>query len=160
MTLWRPVSLAEVIGEGKGSLPAVRRGLAAEALEDGCGVLVGERIDGDGGLVDPGVVGGEALGVGKVGRGGDAGGFGVSGIDGEELHGAALDGGVGTEGTLGIDVAAEVAVVCGVGVDEDAFGAALLGDVGLDAAEVGSVADDDDLVFDADAELGELVEVG
>ena len=151
---------AEVVGEGKGSLPAVRCGLAAEALEDRGGVFVGQGIDGDVGLVDRRVSGCEALRVGQVGSGGYARGFGVAGIDGEELHGAALDGGVGAEGTLGVDVAAEVAVVGGVGVDENAFGSALLGDVGLDTAEVGSVADDDDLVFDADAELVELVEVG
>ena len=103
---------------------------------------------------------GMRLRVGQVGGGGDAGGGGIAGIDGEELDGAALDGGVGTPGALGVDVAAEVAVVGGVGVDEDAFGAVLLGDVGLDAAEVFAVADDDDLVFDADAEFGELLEVG
>ena len=54
----------------------------------------------------------------------------------------------------------DVAVVGGVGVDEDAFGAVLLGDVDLDAAEVAAVADEDDLAFDADAEVGELLEVG
>ena len=82
---------------------------------------------------------------------------GVAGIDGEELDGAALDGGFGTVGAVGIDVAAEVAVVGGVGVDEDAFGAVLLGDVDLDAAEIAAVADEDDLVFDADAELASLL---
>ena len=61
---------------------------------------------------------------------------GIAGVDGEELDGAALDGGVRTPGAFGVDVAAEVAVVGGVGVDEDAFGAVLLGDVDLDAAEV------------------------
>ncbi len=85
---------------------------------------------------------------------------GIAGIDGKELDGAALDGGLGTPRTLGVHVAAEVAVVGGVGVDEDALGTVLLGDVGLDAAEVFAVADDDDLVFDADAEFGELLEVG
>ncbi len=146
----------------KGSAPCQSRGrlVAAEGFEDGGGVLVGERVDGDAGLVVLELVGGDALGVGQVGRGGDAGGLGVAGVDGEELDGAALDGGVGAAGALGVDVAAEVAVVGGVGVDEDAFGAVLLGDVDLDAAEVVAVADDDDLVFDADAEFGELLEVG
>ena len=101
-----------------------------------------------------------ALGVGEIGGGGDAGGLGIAGIDGQELHGAALDGGGGVVGAFGVGVAAEVAVVGGVGVDEDAFGSVLLGDVDLDAAEVGSVADEDDLAFDADAEAGELFEVG
>src|ERR1700716_4692573 len=98
--------------------------------------------------------------MGEIGWGCGAGGGGVAGVDGEELDGAALNGGVWTPRALGVDVAAEVAVVGGVGVDEDAFGAVVLGDVGLDAAEVFSVADDDDLFLDADAELGELLEVG
>ena len=149
-----------MIGEGKRALPVAGRVGAAEALEDGGGVLIGERVDGDGGLVVLELVDGDALGVGQVGRGGDAGGLGVAGIDGQELDGAALDGGVGAVGALGIDVAAEVAVVGGVGVDEDAFGAVLLGDVDLDAAEVAAVADEDDLAFDADAQLGEFFEVG
>ena len=126
----------------------------------GAASAVGERVDGDAGQVVLELVDGDAFGVGKVGGGGDAGGGGIAGVDGQELDGAALDGGVGTAGTLGIDVAAEVAVVGGVGVDEDAFGSVLLGDVDLDAAEVFAVADDDDLVFDADAEFGELLEVG
>ena len=112
------------------------------------------------GLVGLEFVDGDSFGGGKVRRGGDARGGGVAGVDGKELDGTALNGGVGTPGTFGIDVAAEVAVVGGVGVDEDALGAVLLGDVGLDAAEVFAVADDDDLVFDADAEFGELLEVG
>ena len=36
----------------------------------------------------------------------------------------------------------------------------LLGDVDLDAAEVATVADEDNLVLDADAEGGEFLEVG
>src|SRR5438874_10086033 len=102
----------------------------------------------------------DAQGRGQVGGGGYAGGSGVAGVDGEELHGAALDRGVGAPGAFGVDVAAEVAVVGRVGVDEDAFGAVLLGDVGFDAAEVFAIADDDDFVFDAYAELSELLEVG
>ena len=86
--------------------------------------------------------------------------FGVAGVEREELDGAALHGGGGAVGAAGVDVAADVAVVGGVGVDEDAVGAVLLRDVDLDAAEVAAVADDDDLVFDADAEFGELLEVG
>ncbi len=151
---------AEVVGEGERALPVAGGLGAAEGFEDGGGVFVGERVGGDAGLVGLELVDGDALGGGKIGGGGDAGGGGVAGIDGEELDGAALDGGVGTPGAFGVDVAAEVAVVGGVGVDEDAFGAVLLGDVGLDAAEVFAVADDDDLVFDADAEFGELLEVG
>ena len=149
-------------GRRREARPASRGASSAppRALQDGGGVFVGERVDGDAGLVVLELVGGDAFGVGEIGGGGDAGGGGVAGVDGEELDGAALDGGVGAVGTFGVDVAAEVAVVGGVGVDEDAFGSVLLGDVGLDAAEVAAVADEDDLVFDADAEFGELLEVG
>ncbi len=46
-----------------------------------------------------------------------------------------------------------------VGVDEDAGGSALLGDIDLDAAEVGAVAADDDFAVEVDVLSGELVEV-
>src|SRR6202042_1851460 len=114
------------------------------------GVMVGERIGGDARLVVLQLVGGDAFGVGAVGGGGYAWCGGVAGVDGKELDGAALDGGFGAVGAFGVHVAAEVAVVGRVGVDEDASSAVLLGDVGLDAAEVLAVADDDDLSFDAD----------
>ena len=42
---------AEVVGEGQAALPVVRGGRAGEGAEDGRGVLVGERVGGDGGLV-------------------------------------------------------------------------------------------------------------
>ena len=154
------LALPQVIGEGKRALPVAGRLVAGEGFEDRGGVFVGERIGGDAGLVVLELVGGDAFGVGKSEGGGDAGSGGVAGVDGKELDGATLDGGVGAPGAVGIDVAAEVAVVGGVGVDEDAFGSVVLGDVGLDAAEVFAVTDDDDLVFDADAEFGELLEVG
>ena len=67
--------------------------------------LVGERVDGDGGLVELELVGRHAFAVGEVGGGGDAGGFGVAGVDGKELGGAALDGGVGAHGAAGVDIA-------------------------------------------------------
>src|SRR5580704_17654607 len=140
-----------MVGEGECALPLTGRLVAAEGFEDGGGIFIGERVSGDAGLVGLKLVGGDALRGREVGGGGDAWGSGVSGIDREELDGAALDGGVGAPGTLGVDVAAEVAVVGGVGVDEDAGGSVLLGDVGLDAAKVFAVADDDDLVFYADA---------
>ena len=55
--------------------------------------------------------------------------------------------------------AAAVAIVGGIGVDEDSLGAELLREVDLHATEVSAVADEDDLVFDADAEFGEFFEV-
>ncbi len=151
------VAASEVVGEGKRALPAMGNVGAVQRFENGRCILIGERVGGDGGYVDGEF---DALGVGEIGRGGYAGGLGVAGIDGQELDGAALDAGGGTEGAFGIGVAAKVAVVGGVGVDEDALGSVLLRDVDLDAAEVGSVADEDDLVFDADAEAGEFFEVG
>jgi hypothetical protein len=138
----------EMVGEGKRALPALRHVRTVKGLEDGCGIFVGERVCGDGGQVDGRF---HAFGVGEIGCGGDAGCLGIAGVDGQELHGAALDGGGGAVGALGIGIAAEVAVVGGVGVDEDALRSILLGDIDLVAAKVLPVADEDDLVFDADA---------
>ncbi len=149
---------AEMVGERQAALPLMRDVGAVEGFEDGRGVLVAERVDRDGRLVHFGRVG-DALGVGEVGRGGYAGGFGVAGVERKKLDRPALDGGVGAHGAAGVLVAADVAVVGGVGVDDDAGGAVLLGDVGLDTAEVAAVADEDDLAFDVDAEFGELLEV-
>ena len=152
---------AEVIGEGEPSLPVVRRLLDRRARAGW--VRRRRRRAGLTGMLGRSYCSlslRDALGVGQVGRGGDAGRGGIAGIDGQELHGAALHGGVGAVGALGIHVALEVAVVGGVGVDEDALGSVLLGDVDLDAAIVAAVADEDDLVLDADAEGGELLEVG
>ena len=103
--------------------------------------------------------GDDAGGVGQVGRGGDAGSFRVAGILEEILHRAALHAGFGAPGAVGVGIAFEVAVVLRVGVDEHAGGAALLGDVDLDAAEVGAVASDDDLAVQVDVLGGELIEV-
>ena len=60
---------------------------------------------------------------------------------------------------MGIHVAAVVAVVGGIGVDEDAGGSILLGDVDLDAAEIAAVADENDFAFEVDAEVFELLEI-
>ncbi len=87
-------------------------------------------------------------------------GGGIAGVDGQELDGAALDRGGGAIGACGVGGMRAVGVVSGVGVDEHAFGSELLGDVDLDAAVGFAVADEDDLAFDGDAELGEVLEVG
>ena len=148
-----------MIAEGQGALPVLRDTRAVECLKDGSGVGVGERVGGDGGEIGGGGVG-LAQGVGKVEGGGGAWGLGVAGIDRKELHGTALHGGGGVVGAAGIDIAEGIAVVGGVRVDEDAGGAVALGEVDLGAAEVAAVADEDDLTLDADAAVGELVEVG
>src|SRR6202030_3137543 len=93
---------SQVVGEGERALPVAGRLRAAEGLEDGGGVAVGERVGGDAGLVVLQLVEGDAAGVGEVKGGGDAGRGGVAGIDGEELDGAALDGGLWAEGALGV----------------------------------------------------------
>ena len=46
-----------------------------------------------------------------------------------------------------------------IGVDQHAGRAALLGEIDLDAAEVGAVADQDDLAMQVDVLSGEIVEV-
>ena len=150
---------AEVIGEREAALPFARSCGAVEGGEDRRGVLIGERVGGDGGLVELGGVG-DAGGVGEVGGGGDAGSLRVAGVEREELHAAALDGGGGAIGAARVHVAAGVAVVGGVRVDDDAGGAALLGEVDLDAAKVAAVAGDDDLAFYADAEVFKFFKVG
>ncbi len=112
-------SAAEVVGKGQATLPGAGDVVAVEGFEDGGGVFVAEGIDRDGRLVHFGRVS-DAFRVGEVGGGGDAGGFWVAGVEGEELDGAALDGGVRAHGAAGVFVAAIVAVVGGVGVDDDA----------------------------------------
>ena len=89
------VSGAEVVGEGKRALPVAGGVGAGEGAKDGGCVFIGERIYGDGGLLGLKLVERDALGVGEIEGGGDAGGLGVAGVDGQELDGAALDGGVG-----------------------------------------------------------------
>ncbi len=94
--------------------------------------------------------GGVAGGVGKVGRRGHTGGLGVAGILEQILHRAALHAGCRAPGAVGIGIAFEIAVVLGVGVDEHADGAALLGQVNFDSAKVGPVAGEDDLAVQID----------
>ena len=98
-------------------------------------------------------------GVGQVQRGRNAGGFRIAGILEEKLYRSALDAGIGTPGAVGVGVALEVAVVLGVGVNEHAGGATLLGDVDLDAAKVGAVAADDNLAVQVDVLGGKQVKV-
>ena len=74
---------------------------------------------------------------------------------------AALDVAVGPPRALRIDLALLEAIVGGIGVDEDAGGAALLGGQRLETAVAvrHRVADEDDLALHIDAALGEPVVV-
>ena len=83
----------------------------------------------------------------------------VAGILEEILHGAALHAGLRPPGADGPGIALVVAIVLRVGVDEHAGGAALLGDVDLDAAKICAVAADHDLAVQVDVLRGEFVEV-
>ena len=90
---------------------------------------------------------------------GNAGGSRIAGIFEEVLDRAALHAGFGPPRTVGVRIALVVAVVLRIGVDDDAGGAALLGDVDLDATEVSTVAGNDDFAVQIDVLAGEFVEV-
>ena len=97
--------------------------------------------------------------MGKIERGGDAGSFGIAWILEQILHRAALHAGFRPPGADGPGVAFGIAVVLRIGVEDDANGAALLGQVDLDAAEVGAVAADHDLAVEVDVLAVEFIEV-
>ena len=144
------IRAAEMVGEGQAALPVMRHVRAGHGFKNGGCIFVAERVDRDRRLVHFGRVG-DALGVRQIGRRSDARGFGIARVKRHELYGAALHGGVRTHGTARVLVAARVAVVGGVGEDDDARGAPLLGDVSLNAAEVLAVAHKHDLALDVDA---------
>src|SRR5215469_7356406 len=137
---------ADVVGERQRSLPGARRLRPTEALEDGRGIFVREWVDRNTGLVALELRNRDALGVRQIRCGGDPRGLRVAGIDRQELHRAALHSGLRTVGALRIDIAAEVAVVGGVGIDEHAFGSEPLREINLYPAEVPAVPDEDNLV--------------
>ncbi len=148
-----------MVGEGQRTLPGVRHVGAGHGSEDRRGVQVRKRVGGNGRPVGLDFVCRDALGVGQVHGGGDAGRGGVARVDGEELHGAALDRGIGTPRALGVLVSVCVAVVDGVGVNQDAERTGELRVVDLDPAIVAAVTDEDNLALDIDAELLEPLEV-
>jgi hypothetical protein len=141
-------------------LAAVRQLRIAERAQDGLGIDVGERIRGDRRPVGLDLIGGQPAGIGQVHRRSDAWGRGVPRVDGQELDRAALHGGLRPVWALGVHIALVEAVVGGVGVDQDSLGSGQLRVVDLDAAVVGAVADQDDLVAHVDAEIGQPLEVG
>ncbi len=52
---------SDVVGEGECALPLAGGLVAAEGFEDGSGVLIGDWVGGDAGLVGLELVGGDAL---------------------------------------------------------------------------------------------------
>ena len=147
-----------VIGEGQRALPGMRRLRTAERLQNGRGITIRQWRRGNFRLVGS-VSERDTFVGGKVWRGGEAWRGGIAGIFEEILNRAALDAAFGAIGAVGIDISLVVAVVGGIGVDDDSGGTVLLRDVGFDAAEIFSVADDDDFAFDADVLGGELGEI-
>ncbi len=101
----------------------------------------------------------DALALGQVGRGSDARRGGIAGIAKEVLHRSSLHGGVGPPRALGILVALEVAIIDGIGVDDDAGGSVLCRHEWLYAAEVLAIAHQDQLSFQVDAQLFQLLEI-
>jgi len=147
-----------VVGEGQRALPGVGRLRTAKSLQNGRGITIGERCRGNFRFV--GSVGEwDTFVGGQIRRGSETGRGGVTGILEEILNRSALDATFGAIGTVGIDVSLIIAIVGGIGVDDDSGSAVLLCDVGFDAAEIFSVADDDNLAFDADVLGGKLGEI-
>ena len=137
---------AGFVGEGKSAAPVFGNGFALQGFEEGLGVGVGDGEHGNlGDRLD--LVEGDEL---DAGFGADAGGLRVTGVDRHIHHAAALRAFGRTHGAFGIRLAAVVAVVFGVGVDDAADGAVLGSDLGLDAAPGLAVAGDDDGSFDGD----------
>ena len=149
---------AHVIGEGQRALPGVGRFWTAERLQNGCGVTIGQRGRGNFWLVG-GVGERDAFVGGQVWCGGEAWRRWIAGILEEILNRAALDAALGAIGAVRIDISLVIAVVGRIGVDDDSGRTVLLGDVNFDAAEIFSVADDDDFSFDADVLGGKLSKI-
>src|SRR5262249_17374425 len=71
----------------------------------------------------------------------------------EELHASPLDRRFGPESPVRISVSLGIAVIAGIGEDQDTFGPALLGLVDLQTAEDLAVSDQEDLVLSVDTKL-------
>ena len=145
---------ADVVGDGEGAAPRLRRHRAAERREQRLGVAVRNRQHRD--LRDDrDVLQREALGV--LG-GADAGRQRVADVVG--VHdAAALHALARAERAVGERRALEVAVVAGVGVDQAPDRAVLGGDLGLDAAPGVAVARDHDRALDRDPQALQAVVV-
>ena len=142
----------DVIGKRQAALPLARDVRAAEIRED-CGSVL--RIDGHSWNVRKirGVGGREALGIGSCGHSRRER---VAGINLCVFHGAALDAGHGAPGAVGEHVARNVAVVFGIGINNEGQSLVLFSEFCFDAAIAAAVASDCDFSGDADSQLFEL----
>src|SRR5438105_4252045 len=77
----------------------------------------------------------------------------------EELHAAALDCRAGAKRTSRIDVSLGVAVVAGIGIDQDPPRSAFLSVQDLEATEIAAVAGQHDLVAHRNSQLVERGEI-
>ncbi len=150
----------EVIAEGQRALPALRHAGAFEGLQNRRGIVVADGNGDDVRLIA--VWAGEILMRAESGRSSVEATPGVSGSPGylkrycTEPRCTPVS---GRHGPFGLRIAFVVAVVLRVRVDENADGAALLGEIDFDAAKVGAVAADDDFAVQIDVLRGEFVEV-
>ena len=97
--------------------------------------------------------------AGSPGRGRDIRRGGVAGILEHELHRTALHAGIRAPRAAGIFVALEVAIVRGIGINDDSRSSTLLRQVDLDPAEVHAVASQHDFSGNADVHVVELFEI-
>ncbi len=100
------------------------------------------------------------LRIWEIGSGRDTRRGGVTGKLEHESDRSSLHRAGRTPWAFGISIAAVIAIVLGVGIDDNAGRAAFLGDKLFHAAKILSVADDHDLASDVDIHLLELVEIG
>ena len=148
----------DVIGEGQRSLPLARRIGAAKMLQDGPGVVIGERSNGNFRQLRR-FLRRDALRIGKRGHRSHARRGRITGELEHVSHGTALHARVGAPGSVGIFVAAAPAVIGGVGVDDHSGRAVLLRDENFYAAEVLAVADEHDLAAHVDFQFVEFLKI-
>ncbi len=144
------------VSEGESAAPVFGDGLSFERLEKRFRVGVG---DGEHGNLSDGLDLVERDELDARFRA-DAGSLRIAGVDGHVHDAAALRTFGGTHGAFRIGLAAGVAIVFGVGVD-DATDCTVFGsDLGLDATPGFAVAGDHDGPFDGDTHGVELLVVG
>ena len=141
------VARAEVIRERQTALPVRGNGCAAEIAENHSGILCVDRHGGNVRKIR-GVGGREALGGC---RGGDAGRERIAGINLRVNNRAALDAAHRTPRTVRECVALRVAVVLGIGINNQRGGFVFVGELRFDAAITSAIARDDDFAFDVHA---------
>ena len=147
-----------VISEGQSALPFAWRIRSAKVLEDRRSIVVAERLGWNGRQARD-FVQRQPLRGGQIGPRRDAGGERVAGILEHELDGSTLHRGRRPPRAMRIHVAAIVAVVGRIGVDQNPGRALLLRDVHLHAAEVPAITAENDLAVEVDAQLFQLRKV-